>query len=121
MIEEDKSAQSRPGCAASLATSGSEPSAAVWRPIASAPFDGTPIWGFLYETGIRLLRWVSPEECAEYEGSYDVEEYDGCWVEVADFDEEWSPEFWMPLDALPLPEGAAIKGLAALARADSRQ
>lgn len=88
-----------------------------WRPIAEAPKDGSPIWAFLHETGIRLLRWVSEEECAKYEGSYDVTAYDGCWVQVSDFDEEWSPEFWAPLSTIPLPANASERFLAALAKA----
>lgn len=92
-------------------------SAAFWRPISQAPFDGTPVWGFLHETGIRLLRWMSPAECAAYEGNTDVDEYDGCWVEATDADEEWSPALWAPLDAIPLPNGASERLHAAIAKA----
>jgi len=73
-----------------------------WRPKETLPRDGTPFWAYLYQTGIRQMRWASPEECAEYEGG-DVAEYDGCFVEVEDFDTDWSPAFWLPFDALPSP------------------
>ena len=90
----------------------------TWRPIKTAPRDGSPIWGFLHETGILLLRWATPEECAAEEGG-DASNYDGCFVQVSDFDEEWSPAWWLPLDALPLPPGTVHRGLSdALAKAE---
>lgn len=79
-----------------------------WQPIETAPTDGRAFWGFLYETGIRLLFWMSPEQCAYYEGCDDPDEYDGCWCEVSDLDKEWSPDWWLPADAIPLPSGAGI-------------
>ena len=78
-----------------------------WQPISTAPKDGTPIWAYLYQSGIREVRWMSPEECAEYEGSDDPSDYDGVWVETADSDNDWSPEFWMP--ALPHPEREGLR------------
>lgn len=101
----------------SPAASGAVHTPGPWLPISEAPRDGTPVWGFLHETGIRLLRWMSPEECAAYEDSADVEDYDGAWIEVVDADEDWSPEVWAPLDAIPLPENASARIRAAIAKA----
>jgi hypothetical protein len=90
--------------------------AQLWRPIAEAPTDGTPVWAWLNETGILLMRWATPEECARAEGGR-PDEYDGCWVEVADFDNDWSPSHWAPLEAIPLPPGASERMARALAKA----
>lgn len=80
--------------------------AGAWRPIADAPCDGTPIWAFLNYSGVRLVRWMNPAECATYEGAPDPSEYDGCWVELTDKDEEWRPKWWAPLDAIGVPPDA---------------
>lgn len=74
----------------------------AWRTMATAPQDGTVIWAWLYDTGIRKVRWESPEEAATREGG-DAEDYDGEWVEEGDADEVWGPKFWLPLDAIPVP------------------
>jgi hypothetical protein len=78
----------------------------MWRGIESAPRDGSPIWAWLNETGILLMRWATPQECADEEGG-EPDEYEGCWVEVVDFDNDWQPRHWAPLDAIPLPPGAS--------------
>jgi len=35
-----------------------------WQTMDMAPKDGTPIWAYLYDSGIRLVQWVSAEESA---------------------------------------------------------
>lgn len=77
-----------------------------WQHIDTAPKDGTVIWAYLNETGIRRVRYLSPEEIAMIDGG-DPSEYDGTWVEEADEDEDWNPRFWLPLDAIPVPAEAA--------------
>lgn len=77
------------------------PPADGWRPIESAPRTGEFIWAYLYNTGIRQVRWMAPNECAELEGGT-AADYDGSWVEAGDR-EDWSPRFWLPIDALPAP------------------
>lgn len=59
-----------------------------WRTMEDAPKDGTPIWGYLYDSGLKALRWND-----------DIEQ----WVETIDEFEEWAPSFWLPLEAIPLP------------------
>lgn len=78
----------------------------LWRPIADAPRDGTPIWAWLYDSGIRLMVWMNPAECAAYEGSSDPSEYDGSWAEAFDLGEDWSPKWWRPADEIGAPSDA---------------
>lgn len=63
------------------------------------------IWAYLFDTGIRRLRWMPAEErCARHGWSQPSEESpgDGAWVEVHHPDQEWKPKFWLPLELLPL-------------------
>lgn len=63
-----------------------------WQRMDTAPRDGRLIWGFLYDSGVRLLRWSGEAEFGE-------------WVEAAEPTDDWSPTFWAPFDAITLPPG----------------
>lgn len=71
-----------------------------WRSMETAPKDGTTVWAFLNNSGIRLVHWVSPEKSAEELGG-DPEEYAGVWAEIGDHSEQWEPDLWLPKNALP--------------------
>lgn len=75
----------------------------AWRGVASdpPPID-EPIWAFLHEKGIRQVRWATVLEIAADEGGA-PEDYDPCWVEVQDFEEDHTFDFWLPLEAIPEP------------------
>lgn len=73
-----------------------------WQPMETAPKDGQIIWAWLYQTGIRAVRWGTAEEWAESLGG-SPDEYLSCWVEADDDSEEWSPDWWLPYDAIPVP------------------
>ena len=75
----------------------------IWKPISEAPTDGRLFWGYLHESGIRLLQRVSPEESAEELGG-DPGEYLPVWAEVSDHSEQWEPELWASTDDIPLPD-----------------
>lgn len=78
-----------------------------WRDIAGAPKDGTRIWGWLSDEGIHLLRWGDAAEWALRNGGT-PDEYISCWVKVCDEDDgDWSPRFWLPVEALPAPQSCA--------------
>lgn len=82
-----------------------------WQPIETAPRDGSLIWVFLHDTGIRTMFWMGPAQCAMYEGSSDPDAYDGCWCEAGDLEEEWSPKWWLPLESLAMPPGCRLTDL----------
>lgn len=73
-----------------------------WHPIETAPKDGTPIWAYLFDVGIRKLRYWTAEQIAEVEGG-NPDEYQESWYEWDDSDQEWGPLFWLPADAIPEP------------------
>jgi hypothetical protein len=62
----------------------------------TAPKDGRLVWAFLYDSGIKLVRWSSAL-------------HDEAWVEANDPDNDWVPEFWAPLEAIQLPNGIRIE------------
>lgn len=75
----------------------------AWRKIEEfgTPKDGDQIWGYLFDTGIRLLEWQSAESAAsEFGGS--PEHYEGEWCVPDDHVESWKPQWWIPVDAIPL-------------------
>ena len=74
-----------------------------WQPIETAPKDGTPVWAWLFDVGIRQVRWWSAEEIAEEEGDDEPENWAAGWYEVRDWNEGWSPKFWLPVNAIPEP------------------
>lgn len=78
----------------------------AWQPISTAPKDGTNIWGWLYDTGIVLIRWQTAWAAAESANDGgDPEEYEAGWIKSAEPDDYWEPKFWLPLEAIPTPNG----------------
>lgn len=71
-----------------------------WQPIDTAPRDGTPFWAYLFQTGIRKLRFMPAQEAADRDGG-EANEYDDAFAECWDAGETWEPKFWLPLSALP--------------------
>lgn len=82
----------------------------AWRPISEAPKDGTEIWAWLYDSGVRKLRWWSAEEICEEEGRNTPEAYQAGFYEVADRTEWWNPAWWLPADRLPAPPSSSGQG-----------
>ncbi|MGA4550628.1 DUF3850 domain-containing protein [Methylorubrum aminovorans] len=80
------------------------------RPIAEAPKDGTEIWAWLYDSGVRKLRWWSAEEICEEEGRGTPDAYQAGFYEVADRTEWWNPAWWFPADRLPAPPSSSGQG-----------
>lgn len=79
-----------------------------WKPIKTAPKDGTRIWGWLNDNGIHLMEWRTSEQNAADAGSDNPDEYISCWCKCADNLDEWCPEFWLPQDAIVPPPGVAL-------------
>ena len=73
-----------------------------WQPIETNPKSGEPFWGYLYDTGIHELRWMSAEETSEYFGCA-VDECEGGFVKPDDPSQDWKPRWWLPKDAFPAP------------------
>lgn len=74
----------------------------AWQPRETRPTDGTPFWAWLYDSGIHKVRHWSPSQLAEEFGGK-PENYDPLFLRVADTDDEFDPDFWAPLDAIPDP------------------
>ena len=76
-----------------------------WQPGNTAPKNGKPIWAWLYDSGIHLVRWVSAEENAGNAGEPEnAAEYISCFVKVADEDDgDWTVKWWLPWDAITSP------------------
>lgn len=82
---------------------------AEWQSGDTAPKNGKPIWAWLYDGGIHLVRWVTAAENAENDGSNNPGDYISCWVKVADKDDgEWSVKFWLPWDAITIPPNVGM-------------
>lgn len=80
-----------------------------WQLGDTAPKNGKPIWAWLYDEGIHLVRWVKAEENAKNDGSDNPDDYISCWVKVADKgDGDWTVRFWLPWDAIPIPAGVGM-------------
>lgn len=50
------------------------------KPIETAPKDGTKIWGWLYDTGIVLMHWMTAQQNADeagHSGAPASRKYDG--------------------------------------------
>ena len=82
----------------------------AWLPISTAPKDGTEIWAWLYDSGVRKLRWWSAEEICEEEGRNTPDAYQAGFYEVADRTEWWNPAWWVPADRLPAPPASSDQG-----------
>lgn len=76
--------------------------AITWQSRETRPLDGTPFWAYLYESGIRKVRYWSPQQLAEEFGER-PDDFDPLFLLVSDTDEEFDPDFWCPISAIPDP------------------
>lgn len=74
-----------------------------WQPINTAPRNGTPIWAYLFDSGIRKVRWWTAAEIAAEEDSVNIELLNPGWYEVSDPEEGWNPQLWLPESEIPDP------------------
>lgn len=79
---------------------------AAWRPIATAPKDGTEIIGYRADHGVFTLRWADADEFAAHSAGGDplgrCEEFSYWWHDRWGWLEgELQPTHWMPLPAPP--------------------
>jgi len=82
-----------------------------WQSIETAPQDGTKIWGWLYDSGIVLMHWMTAEENAADDGSDNPDDYISCWVKSCEpEDGDWSPKYWKPFDSIGIPPGVKWTG-----------
>lgn len=81
-----------------------------WRAGETAPKNGKPFWGWLYDEGIHLVRWVTAEENAAADNEQgDPDEYISCFVKVTDeSDGDWTVKFWLPWDEISAPTGVGL-------------
>jgi hypothetical protein len=80
-----------------------------WKPIETAPKDGTLIWAWLYHKGAHLMRWETADEVAAQEGG-SPDEYEEGWIDIHQPSEHWYPKFWLPKEALPEPPETRVIG-----------
>lgn len=80
-----------------------------WQPIKAAPKDGTKIWAWLYDEGIHMAHWMTAQQNADVaDDGGQPDEYIAGWVKSAETEAgDWAPQFWLPLDAIPTPNGVA--------------
>ena len=71
-----------------------------WQHIETAPKDGTPIWAWLNDCGIRKLEWVTAKQIA-WEIGGEEGDYNSSWCDVYDHSEPLAPIYWLPIDATP--------------------
>lgn len=60
-----------------------------------APPKDKPFWAWLHDTGIRRMVWDEGSEEDEIDGVYVLDD--------GRFDDDYEPEFWAPIEAIPDP------------------
>ena len=74
----------------------------AWQPRETRPTDGSPFWAWLYDSGIKKIRYWTPEQLAEEFGGIPPH-YDPLFLCVQNTDDEYDPQFWCPLSEIPEP------------------